>query len=142
MSSGKVARMAKNYIVNSNRFNFADVVHEALQANWMNTDVIPAMNKAVDQVSKEAARKLRNTSPGHGDYAKGWAVQKERGRLTTEATVYGKKPTYRLAHLLEKSHVMRNGKRSKPIVHIEPVADWAQTEAINRMYELLEKSYR
>lgn len=134
--------MAKNYVVNSNRFNFADVVNEALNANWMQADVIPAMNQAVDEVSKEAVRKLRSTSPGKGDYKKGWAVQKEKGRLRTEAVVYGKKPTYRLAHLLEKSHLMRNGKRSTPIVHIEPVADWAQREAINRMYELLEKSYR
>lgn len=134
--------MAKNYIVNSNRFNFADVVNEALHANWMETDVIPAMAEAVEEVSKEAAQKLRKTSPGKGPYRKGWAVKTEKGRLSTQATVYGKKPTYRLAHLLEKSHLMRNGKRSTPIVHIEPVADWAQTEAINRMYEKLEKTYR
>lgn len=134
--------MAKNYIVNSNKFNFAGTVNEVLQGNWYAEGVIPAMQKAVDEVSKEAVKKLKATSPKNsGKYAKGWSVQKSHGRLTIEAVVYGKAPTYRLAHLLEKSHAMRNGRRSVAQVHIEPVADWAQTEALNRMYEKLEKLY-
>ena len=50
--------MAKNYIVSSNRFNFAETVDEALEANWMNTNLIPAMQEAIDEVSKEAVKKL------------------------------------------------------------------------------------
>lgn len=136
--------MTKNYIVNSNKFNFAKVVNEVLKGNWMADGVIPAMNEAVEEVAKESAKKLRQTSPKRtGEYARNWAYQKERGRLVVEATVYGKKPTYRLAHLLEKSHLKRNGQRWTPDkTHIEPVAEWAQTEAVNRMYEKLEKLYR
>ena len=66
--------MAKNYIVNSNKFNFAGTVNEVLQGNWYAEGVIPAMQKAVDEVSKEAVKKLKATSPKNsGKYAKGWA---------------------------------------------------------------------
>ena len=135
--------MAKNYIVNSNRFNFAEAVHEVLNANWYQDGVIPAMNEAIDEVAKEAVRKLKSGSPRRsGKYARNWTYQKDKARITVGAVVYGKKPTYRLAHLLEFPHLMRNGKRSKPEIHIEPVADWVQTETLNRMYEKLEKLYR
>ena len=114
------------------------------QALERHARAIKAMNEAVEEVAKESAKKLRQTSPKRtGEYARNWAYQKERGRLVVEATVYGKKPTYRLAHLLEKSHLKRNGQRWTPDkTHIEPVAEWAQTEAVNRMYEKLEKLYR
>lgn len=127
--------------VTSSSFDFYDVVHEVLNANWLADGVIPAMSESVEEVAKEAAKKLKQTSPGTGRYHKGWAVKNERGRLTCAAIVYGKHGTYQLAHLLENGHLMRNGKRSKAIVHIKPVADWANTEALNRMYEKLEKLY-
>lgn len=128
--------------VTSSSFDFYDAVQEVLKGNWMADGVIPTMSETIEEVAKEAAKKLRQTSPGKGKYHKGWAVENERGRLTCASIVYGKDGTYQLAHLLENGHLMRNGKRSRAIVHIAPVAEWANREALNRMYEKLEKLYR
>lgn len=131
----------RNKHVTTSSFDFYDAVQETLKSNWMADGVIPAMDEAIAEVGKEAAKKLKKASPGKGRYHKGWAVENERGRLTYAARVYGKDGTYQLAHLLENGHLMRNGKRSRAIVHIAPVADWANREALNRMFEKLEKLY-
>lgn len=105
-------------------------------------DVFEAMAEVVPEVAKESAKKLKQTSPKsskNGRYAKGWTSKAEKGRMTTTATVYGKTGTYQLAHLLEHGHATRNGGRTKPIVHIKPVEEWATEEVISRTAERIEK---
>lgn len=94
-------------------------------------DVANAVNEVLPGVGREAAKKLRQTSPRRtGTYAKGWTYKTEKGRLENKVTVYGKKGTYQLAHLLENGHLTRNGKRRvKAIIHIKPVEEWAVKEA-------------
>lgn len=126
--------MAK--VINSSRFNFEDVVGDMLRG--YEADCISAVTKAVPKVAKMAAKKLRQTSPGT-KYPKGWTSKTETGRIRVGAVVYGKKPTYQLAHLLENSHAKRNGGRTSPgngqIIHIKPVADWA-TEQVYREIQI------
>lgn len=127
-------------VVNANRFNFAEVVQTALN-QYVHDGVIPAMQEAVKEVAKESAKKLRATSPKgkSGDYAKNWKSKIENGRITVQATVYGDKPTYSLAHLLEHGHATRNGGRTGAIEHIKPVEEWAIKEAEERFYDKLER---
>ena len=133
-------------VVNSSTFNFAEVTKHFLD-NYSN-DVYYEVSQAIDEVSKEAVTKLKKESReqfGKGEYAKGWARKFEKGRVRVTATVYGKKPTYQLAHLLEKGHVTRNGtgRTFKPTpahVHIEPINQWAQDEALDRAISKLEKT--
>ncbi len=132
-------------VVNSSTFNFRETVRKFLDD--YNVDVMTEVYEALDEVSKETVSKLKQTSrqfKGTGDYAKGWTRTLEKGRLKVGAIVHGKKPTYALAHLLENGHVTRNGTgrtfgRTPAHVHIEPVNEWAQNEAINRAVSKLEK---
>ena len=131
--------------VNSSTLNFAEITKHILD-NYSN-DVFYEMSEAIDEVSKEAVTRLKKESRaefGKGEYAKGWTRKMEKGRLRVTAIVYGKKPTYQLAHLLEKGHVTRNGTgrtyRPTPAhPHIQQVSDWAQDEALDRSISKLEK---
>lgn len=132
-------------VVNSSTFDFTEVVRKFLDD--YEVDVFSEVSEAIDEVSKEAVRKLRATSRatfGPGDYSKKWKRTLERGRVRSVAIVHGDKPTYALAHLLEHGHVTRNGtgRTFKPTpehVHIEPVAAWAADEAVDRAISKLEK---
>lgn len=127
-------------VVNSSKMNFAEVVQDMLQKQYY-PQVVEVTTKVINEVSSEAVRKLKQNSPkrpGGGKYAKGWARKVETGRMTVGATVYGKTGTYQLAHLLEHGHATRKGGRTTPIVHIEPVEQWAIDEAYTRIMDRLE----
>ena len=103
------------------------------------TDVSKAAGEAIAEVAKESAKKLKQTSPRKtGKYAAGWTYKVEKGTVTNSATVYGKKNTYPLAHLLEHGHAKRGGGRTAPIVHIKPVEEWAIAEVEKRIIEKVE----
>ena len=103
--------------------------------------VSKAAAEAVQEVTKEATKKLRQTSPKRkGRYAKGWTGKVEKTTTTVEATVYGKTGTYQLAHLLEHGHARRGGGRKVDgIVHIKPVEEWAISEVEKRIREKVER---
>lgn len=122
-------------VVNSSRFDFSDNVKDLLEHAKVSAQF--KLDEAIQEVAKESVKKLRKASPGK-DYPKGWAVKVEKGRFKVGATVYGKSGTYQLAHLLENGHALRNGKRSAPIVHIEPVEQWAISEVQERFVEKME----
>lgn len=125
--------------VGPDNFDFADAIDEVLDIDIMQNTVVPILTDTIKEVARTGQRQLRGTSPYRtGEYAKGWAVKFETKRLSAGAIIYGKDPTFRMAHLLENGHLMRNGKRSRPIKHIEPVAEWANTEVVNLMYKKLE----
>lgn len=111
----------------------SDAIEEALEGYIGNcTEVV---KDAVEDVSKEALKKLKKESPRSkgphkGTYAKGWAIQSSKNdKFVTTNYLYGKKPsTYAVAHLLEFGHAKRNGGRVKAIPHIEPVNEWVEKE--------------
>ena len=101
-------------------------------------EVQTATNEAIDETAKESAQKLRNTSPERtGEYAKSWGVKKEGGKNGIRTAIVRNKDHYRLTHLLENGHVVRNGKgtygRAPAIKHIAPVEEWAQGELPERI---------
>ena len=101
--------------------------------------VMSVADEVITEVAKEASKKLRQTSPKDtGKYAKGWTYQVEKGRITKTATVYGKRDTYPLAHLLEFGHAKRNGGRVEGIEHIKPVEEWAAKELEERIKRRIE----
>lgn len=132
--------------INSSSFNFAETVRKFLDD--YDNDVYTEVSEAIVEVAKETAQKLKKASRaafrGNGEYAKGWTYKVEKGRLKVGAIVYGQKPTYALAHLLEFGHVTRNGTgrtfpRTPAHEHIAPINEWAQDEAVNRAVSKLEK---
>lgn len=93
------------------------------------SDVQQITIETMDDVSKEAVKTLRDTSPkASGSYARGWTVKKD-GQLSR--VVYNK-TDYQLTHLLENGHVIKNQfgtyGRAPAIKHIKPVEEWAQKE--------------
>ena len=135
----------KSVVLNSNKFNFEQTIEDYLAG--YRAEVVAALNDVIPGVAKDAVKKLKQTSPRaesgphKGEYASNWKYKVARGRIKTGATVYGDKPTYRLAHLLEFGHEKRGGDRMpvKGIEHIKPVAEWAQEEAVRRMFDKLER---
>lgn len=119
-------------------FNLERAMRDILQD--YSVEVAKAAEEAVTEVSKEATKKLRQTSPKRsGKYGKGWASKVEKTATTAEATVYGKTGTYQLAHLLENGHAKRGGGRVNGNTHIKPVEEWAISEAEKRIREKVER---
>ena len=122
----------------SNKFDFAKVIQDYLRV--YDGAAVEALTETITEVARESVKKLKAESPkgATGDYAKNWRYQVERGRLRVGATVYGDKPTYSLAHLLEHGHAKRGGGRVAPIVHIAPVEEWAVDEVVDRYVTKME----
>ena len=75
-------------------------------------------------------------------YPKGWTRKIETGKSRVGVTVYGKKGTYQLAHLLEFGHQLRKGGRkvgeAGAFPHIQEINDWAMDEVTGRIIEKME----
>jgi len=94
-------------------------------------DIEGNVSEIVEQMGKKGAQALKKEArqkfpDGTGEYAKGWKVQTERGRLSTTAVIYNEH--YGLPHLLEYGHVSRNGTgrvfgQVAGREHIQPVAE-------------------
>ena len=73
------------------------------------------------RIGKESAKDLKHTSPvKSGRYKQGWTTHVEKGFSEIKVIVYNKN-AYQLTHLLEHSHLLRNGQKSTPKPHIYPV---------------------
>ena len=116
--------------------------------NEYGDEVYKVLGTAVKEVSDEAVRKLEQVNhfaPGRnpsGAYSRDWTATDEKtGRLTQKRVVHNV-DHYRLAHLLEKGHVSRNGTgrtfgRVQAYPHIKPVEEWAQEELPKRVEQLI-----
>lgn len=99
------------------------------------------LENEVDEIAKEVAEEavdtLKQTSPKrYGKYAKSWKVKRNsKGSYV----VYNGPTTYRLTHLLENSHLLRNGGRSKAQPHIKPVEEKVIEDFEKRVKEAASK---
>ena len=83
-----------------------------------------AIKEAVKETAKETAEIVSGSAPRKtGAYAASiTSGERKQSRGRYSETVYAEAPGYRLTHLLEKSHALRNGGRSTPQPH------WAKGE--------------
>lgn len=89
--------------------------------NEYSVDIQESIVKTAENVAKKGADKLKQTSPKRtGKYSKGWRVRTTKGRGEVSSTIYNA-TNWQLTHLLEKPHLLRNGRLSTPKVHIYPV---------------------
>lgn len=101
------------------------------------------IEKKTEEISKkvasDVAKELQETSPKRasgGEYAKNWSSKSNNGGYV----VYNKAPTYRLTHLLENGHIVKNKYgsygRAKPQPHIANAAEKGQKEMVQMIKEI------
>ena len=84
-------------------------------------DIQEAITTESELVAKEGASKLKQTSPKKtGAYARGWRAKTTKGNGYVSSIIHNA-TNWQLTHLLEKPHLLRNGRVSTPKVHIAPV---------------------
>lgn len=110
-------------------------------------DVYNVVEDAVDEVTDEATNKLKAINhwakDGSGVYAGSWVNDTVRKTRVSTAKVVHNEDHYRLTHLLEKGHVIRNGTgrtfgKTGKYPHIAPVNDWANEELPKRFRKKVE----
>lgn len=93
--------------------------------NDYSIDIQNAITEDAINISKNGVNELKNTSPrgSTGKYKRGWRVKTIKGNGFVDCTIYNTE--YRLTHLLEKPHAIKNQYgswgTSTPKVHIKPV---------------------
>lgn len=95
--------------------------------------------KDIQKAAKDTAKDLRQTSPKKsGDYARSWSAKQQNGGWV----VYNKEH-YRLTHLLENGHVIRNQSgtygRTQGEKHIEPAEQRASEALVKKIEEDLNR---
>ena len=89
------------------------------------------LGKITEEMGKKGKQALRRESKVKlkthtGDYARGWQVKIDKGRLKTTATIYN--DHYSLPHLLEYSHDVKNRKGGPVIGQTAPHPHIAHVE--------------
>lgn len=109
-------------------------------------EVTLLMNEELDQLAKEAKKKITSNSRKAvkgSRYYRGWAIDKtDTAKLFKSYTLFNKNQPS-LTHLLEFGHdVVRKGRkvgRAGPHPHIAPVNDWIVSELPKRIKRLIEE---
>ena len=93
------------------------------------------ISKAGKRAKREVvARSTKRT----GDYSKGWAIRTVKTPKSIAVTIYNK-TDYRLTHLLEKGHIIRNKYGTFGRAPAHPHIKQAQDEATNYLMTELMK---
>ena len=107
-------------------------------------DVYKVLGLAEVSVCEEGVRKLQagGSYGGTGAYDRDWTFDQKTKKRYVQSYVIHNAEHYRLAHLLEKGHVIRNGTSrtfgsTRAFPHIKPVEEWAQAELPKKVEELL-----
>lgn len=88
------------------------------------------------KLAQDINARAKTTFGGTGKYARSWRSKEDTTqstRLNTVAVVYANENGYRLAHLLEKGHALRNGGRVAGRPHIEPATEAARDTLIEEI---------
>ena len=104
--------------------------------------------EAVIKVGDQTAKDLRTVNQVAGsnvwkNYPRGWSNQKKKTRGKQISEVHNR-TEYRLTHLLEHGHVIKNGTgrtygRTRSFEHIGPVNEEAQKRLEEAIMEAIEK---
>lgn len=113
-------------------YNLGDVLAEDL-LDW-NSQVKGELQTGIKAIAVNAKLMIQDsapTRPGHGEYKRSWRVSRDRRARKDEVIyiVHANAPYYRLTHLLEKGHIVRNRKNGPILGHADPIEHIAPAEA-------------
>ena len=108
--------------------------------NDYSNDIYKGIRKASIEIADKGAKTLKQTSPKRtGKYKKGWRVKTYDGAYDTMTVIYNA-TNWQLTHLLEHSHLTRNGRtKTKPKEHIYPVEQECIKEFEKDTIRIIEK---
>lgn len=112
-------------------------------------EVYDVVGDCIDEVAEEAKNRLRSVTVFKNPaqhYPQSWINEKLESKPLTVSRAVHNEHHYRLTHLLEKGHAVRNGtgrnngkQNTDAFPHIAPVNDWANKELPNLVKRKLEK---
>lgn len=107
------------------------------QLNTFETSVRDGVKKAVDETMDEMIRETRSTAQVRtGRYKRKISATVGENTLMKYSKVWHvKNPDYRLAHLLDKGHKLRNGRRYEGNQHVQT----AEQHAVENFQRKLEE---
>lgn len=99
-------------------------------------EVMDTYNTCGKEIADDTVSKLKRVKFGRydrGKYSKSWAVKQEKSNWGTDSYIIYNKKHYRLTHILEFGHVVKNGTKrvvgkAGAIPHIKPMEEWVQNQ--------------
>lgn len=103
-------------------------------------EVADQVKDAVDDTAQELLANIRSDAPKRkGKYKRSMSLKVAyEDNYEKRVVWYVKSPHYRLQHLLERGHALRDGGRSRAFPHIEKNAEKAEKDFTERVERILE----
>lgn len=121
-------------------------INGALDAFGIHVDDL--LQEVIDEVGKEGAERLQQTSPrrqgkSKHKYARGWIYDPGKKIKNHKVAMIRNKNSPQLSHILEFGHpIVKHGTvvgNAAPIPHIEPVQKWCAEELERRTIKKLQE---
>lgn len=116
-----------------------DGLTQAIKDNlkYQTAEITSKVDKEAKNVAQQSKKIIQADSPvgRRGKYHKSWKIKKVKGVYIIHSS-----KEYRLTHLLEHGHILRNGKMSKAIKHIANGEEYAQAELPARIEKILKET--
>ena len=103
------------------------------------------IGEVFDEIADEGLNEIKSRSQTAGfndrKYSKSWdkRIVKNPSTGMYNVTIYNKKH-YRLTHLLEKGHALKNGGRTRAFPHIAPTQDHMDKRIVEEITKAIEET--
>lgn len=109
--------------------------------NTYSRTITDGIEKAADQSVKEMVKRTKQrktTRASTGRYARAIASQVGENSISARSRIwYVKSPRYRITHLINNGHPLRDGRRYAGDQHVTKAAEQAMTDFENRVREVV-----
>ena len=129
----------------SNKISISDLNDSIFKVlNEYKENIDEEVKETADKIAKEAKEDLISNSPRSKKergqkYYKGWAIKKKINKKGKYVLAIWNKTNYRLTHLLEFGHNLKNGEKAKAIPHIRKVEEKMSKEFEEKLKKKITK---